>query len=205
MTRPLPPIEIARQDPAVARAWEITCTVRRKRTRFRGLMLLVAMVVVCLFLFLGIWFSRWFLLIGLALAAPGYCLFVLLDQRHLWHWRSRMLNLWYREGLQIRQLGQVLEEAPELTVEARQSLLRTLTECDIESPGRSLTTDLDRREVAERLRAAVHRSERRMVTATVSFSLMMALGLMAVALFSGPLLVASGLAGGVWWFLRSRR
>jgi hypothetical protein len=168
-------------------------------------MLLVATGLACLFLVLGLWLSRWFLLLGMMLVAPGYCLFVLLDQRHLWQWRSRMLSLWYQDGLQIPLLGQVLEEAPDITVETRQSLLRTLQECEIEPVGNALKTDVDRREMAERLRVAVHRSERRMVTATVSFSLMMALGLMAVVLFSTPLLAASGLAGGVWWLLRSRR
>jgi hypothetical protein len=204
MTRSLVPPEAIRQNPAMARAWEITCRVRRARTRFRAWMLLVATLAVCLFLFLGIWVSRWFLLAGLLLAAPGYCLFVLLDQRHLWHWRRRMLGLWYQEGLQLPLLGRVIEDASDLTIEARQSLLRTLDTCRLDPQHAGLTSQAERREVAERLRAAIHRSERRAVTATVSFSLMAALGLLAVFLFSLPLLLLASLAGGFWWLLRGR-
>jgi uncharacterized BrkB/YihY/UPF0761 family membrane protein len=204
MTRSIEPTDIIAPDSAIARAWDITQRVRRQRVRFRAWMLVAATATVCLFLFLGLWVSRWFLLAGLVLAAPGYCLCVLLDQRHLWQWRRRMLGLWYREGLELPRLGQTIEQATDLTIEARQSLLRTLDACQWESHGTALTTADKRHEVAEQLREAIHRSERRAVTATVSFSLMTAFGLLALVFFSLPFLVLAGLAGVCWRALGER-
>jgi hypothetical protein len=195
----------ALQDDPLARAWEVTLYVRRRRTRFRAWMLLLAFSLVSLFLFLGIAVSRWFLLLGMVLSIPGYTLFVLLDRRHLWQWRSRMLHLWYREGLHLPLLGRTLQETQDLNLETRQSLLRTLQECELELPSQPLSDEATRREVAERLQAAIHRSERRTVTATVSFSLMLGLGFLSMVFFSGPLLLAASLAGGLWWLLRMGR
>jgi hypothetical protein len=205
MKRSLSTSTPAFQDDALARAWEVTLYARRRRTRFRAWMLLLAISLMCLFLFLGIAVSRWFLLVGMVLSIPGYTLFVLLDRRHLWQWRSRMLQLWFREGLHLPLLGKRLQETPDLNLETRQSLLKTLEECEVELPSQPLSDEATRRELAKQLQTAIHRSERRTVTATVSFSLMLGLGFLSMLLFSGPLLLAASLAGGLWWLLRAGR